>query len=318
MEWGLTRTTRSRPGWIMLEDAEAQALIRAMEQLHSAISLEERFGLILDAYRQYEIVLFELGLNEVLGLRERWPESRRGISLVAQPLSNFLTAQRHYADRAYASVGKISTSDEARALAKKRWTDFKAEFPIVSDIAELRDHSQHVAHLVHGMVKSMGVQRKCDCEHATQSKCSREGVESRIIPFLKADKLREYTDVNRGIQPDTLDRLAAMGDRVSITWLLRSYVDAIAEWHQQIREQISEDLQMAESIVRDAVERAQTAFDDNRTYVQVVRQDTNGDVVESFGVFTDPIDTIKLLHRQYPIPKNLSSRFISTDCESSE
>lgn len=232
---------------IELTEAEYHSIVAAMQQLHRATDIEEKFDLLLENFLEYEQELLTLSLKSSLFPRLDDHRVATERQLVNRRVVNFLSSARLYIDQVQHSISQLFARGGAPDAAKL----FSAEYDehLEYRIAEaLRNFSQHRALPVHVLSWPSGWEKM-----ETESRRLRFG----FIPSISADELA----AEGGFKASVLEELHGSGQaKFSLTLVFRRYVESLANVHEQIRVAIADQIERDHELVRGALDRAQVDF----------------------------------------------------------
>jgi hypothetical protein len=212
------------------------------------ISIEEKFALIVGNYADYEAALLDLTPTPPLKMTFSYSWAHDGRILVNRRLANLLTATRMYVDQVDRDV-KAVCGNEAAAIDTKaaRSKEYDSRFGYRL-MEALRNHVQHHDLPVGSM--SWEIKRV----HGEDGGAPRV----RQSTVAKLDVLR--LESNKDFKPTILAELRLRGRFVAITPLVREYVDGLAAAHGVVREKTGPHIEVAESILTETIEEAQSAW----------------------------------------------------------
>lgn len=293
----LLEAIRRNSGTVEITDREFAEISTAKRSLVIAIGFEEKFYLLLENYAEFERALLDLTLRRLVFADSDWSNFQDDILTVNRRLANLLSAARSYLDQVdhelVSLFGDGSASVTAVRTARGAEYDRRLGYRAME---ALRNYLQHRSFPVHNL--SFGMQR--------DEVGSRTFAAHTIVPSVSVAELSR----DGGLKPGVLEELVAKGPMVSLTPLVREYVEALARVHTALRTAVAEEVAQWEENVRVSIERARNGCgDSNIGFVAVARGEDAE--VEEVQLFAELINRRKLLERKGHHTTMLANHYVS-------
>jgi hypothetical protein len=225
-----------------IERAEFERIRSSKERLLDIFRTEEKFGLILENYREFEQTLLEITLQRMVFHETDWSGRVSEIYLVARRLVNLLTTSRLYLDQVRHDLGSLYGSDSQQRKDFDDWTHIEYDGRLGYRIMEaLRNYVQHRSIPVTTL--SVGWQRR-------ELPSGEFGVHT-ANPKLDVNSLIE----EGGFKASVLEELKNLpefqqqrGD-VPIKMYVRQYVEGLASVHQKLQELLHPEVPTHEAVL---------------------------------------------------------------------
>lgn len=206
--------------------AEARA---AMRHVLGALSVEEKFNLVLENFEEFERELLAGALGRSLFRREDWSEQMTELHRVNRRLVNLLATTRLYVDQVPHDLRNMY-GPGARHV--ELFTAFKAREYMkrlgYRVMEALRNYMQHRSLPIHALVH----------DQRLRDRPGRPLMEHTLTPELDPEALREDGKFKAGV----LAELEPLGDRVPIPPLVREYISGLAAVHRDVRALLEPDV----------------------------------------------------------------------------
>lgn len=310
MKYKITRTVLGPQPSIEIGFDEYSSIKRAKRNLVVFLGIEEKLDLLLENYAEYERSLLDLALHQMLYRDLDWPSFRADIQLVNRRFTNVLAAARLYVDQVKHDLGAIYGSDsEVLQSVEKELSaqyDSKLGFRVLE---ALRNHIQHRSLPVHRMSYPTKVE-----EPGVPSSKIRFGV----VPSLDTAQLEEDGKFKRTILEELKGRGGAF---VSLTLLVREYVEGLGRVHEALRDATEKDVSCWEAALAFVEQRATMGFAEDPpglVGLAVVSEDDEGLWSEIDHIFSDIAKRRQSLVRKNRILQKLSDRYVSGAAEEGE
>ena len=308
MKYKIARDAMSLAGEILLTPAEYASIRLAKRQLIVFLGIEEKFDLLLENYAEYERCLFDLAFHRLLYRDLDWISAQGDRQLVNRRLANLLSAARLYLDQVSHDLTKLYDPDVEIVTAVKDECKQQYDTKLGYRVMEaLRNYAQHRSLPVHDLYYPARVE-----EPQTAESKWRYGV----VPLLHTVRL----DADGGFKQNILDELKKRPPKVSLTPMVREYVEGLGAVHDVFRSQTKTHVESADETIAMVEQRARNAFGENPLLgLAVVAEDEENEGVwtEVDHIFSDLTQRRRILAGKNGLLKNLSRRYvrISSDHE---
>lgn len=97
--YGITCLVLAPPGIVEISKEEFEELCHAKQSVVVAASMEEKFDVLLENYREFEHDLLDLALGQMVSFDLSWESFRFDVQRVNRRVANLLSAARSYLDQ---------------------------------------------------------------------------------------------------------------------------------------------------------------------------------------------------------------------------
>jgi hypothetical protein len=318
MRYRITRAVSSAPGEIEITKAEFEATKKAQDSLVAVVSIEEKFDLLIENYREYERSLLDSALHHMIEQHHEHDDFMAERRTVARRLANLLTSTRLYVEQVTKDAARLYGEGSAKATTVKALLrneyDRTLEYRVMW---ELRNHVQHQGVFVGGIsFPPTGTSTatitlpRCVSEScaARNPRLEAEGYNKDVLKELKAEVAKTKGKTKRKYEG------------VPLTPLVRRFVELLGEAHDAIRKIVADDAAEWEKQLEKIESQAQSEFkrppdpllglavvaDDEPTFTRSETVYLNRDDIVNYKVS---------LQRKNSIFVNLSKRYVSSEEE---
>lgn len=202
------------------------AVVEANRQIRLALSIEEKFNMLLDNYRTFELDLLEASLGSMVFAEFDWTWSQERIYTASRHLSNVLSMARSYID----SVHHNLDENIVHPLFALQYDD-TLEYRVMESV---RNYTQH---------QDIGV---------TRFQLPMERVENDgLVTVRHSIKLQLPTALLTELKANVRAELSAADiNEIPVIPYVRIYISALARVHRSIRETVLPDMTPYETEIR--------------------------------------------------------------------
>ena len=256
--------------------------------LIEALGIEQKLGLVLQNYEEYERELLNSTLRRAIFSEYRWASFSTETQLFNRRLINLLTTCRLYLDHISHTLSLVygKNSSSLELLKQKRSAEYDSNLGY-RVVEALRNYVQHRGLPVHGLQYSL--MQEEDDTHSF--------LKYTVTPRIRISELREDAKFKRSV----LKELEALGndEEVDLKPLIRKHIESIGRIHQFIRELIADDLEKWDNSFLQLQERIGGRGRLDTNGFAVVIEGESGGYAEFIRIFFDLIE-----HRQSLSRKN--------------
>lgn len=300
MEYTLEPLTIGLRATVPLSEDEYRGIQSAKSSLALALSLEEKFDLVVENYLELEESLVATGIRHMViaGWDYRQVQVERG--LFNRRLVNLLTAARTYIDHAPQHMNDLRAAgccDEAYSIAAHFSEQYDSRLGYRA-MSALRNYVQHCGFPLHVF--------KYNAAWADRP----DGLlfKHTIELYLSPDQL----EADGKFKASVLDELKASGERADLMRLARDYIEGLWVVHHAARSAIREEVSRRETVLAETINRFAQAVGEDVKYVGATVRES-GSIVERIQVFMDSIEYRKYLERKNVSLANLPRRYVTTE-----
>lgn len=294
----LTRGILGQKATIAIAEADYLALQRAREVLVEALGFEQRVGLVYDNYIEYEATLLRGALQGLIYATTSYSEFMGDLHTVNRHLMNLLSACRAYIDllRHFARTffGENTTKEASVIAMLSEQYDSLLGYRVME---ALRNVALHRGAAVHTLTQQFWWVEDSE-PHISRG---------ALVPALVPKRLAE----EGGFKAQVLSELT--DDIVDIRPLVKQYVAGISIAHGKVRDMLKAEVTHADSVFLSAIARYRKEGEDEILGLLAARARPNGTWYDAINIFTDLMDSRKLLERKHRTHVNLWKHFTTNE-----
>lgn len=298
MRYLLTQVVLGPHEEIELSREEYEEIGRAMRNLFIALGLEEKFDLLLGNYFDYESELLNLALHHSIYRDLDWFKAHDHIHMLNRRLVNLMSAGRMYKDQIDHDLSTIYGKSSAKASAVDEEASRQYDTSLGYRFIEAtRNYTQH---------RSLPVQFLSYPTHIEH--VSVRAIRHFIEPKIQVKRLLQDGRFKKAV-------LAEFGDveHISITPLVREYMDSIAKVHGRLRDEVSPECQTWGSVISEAQSRAEQVMGSDIVGLAVAKLDhPHSGYRDIQYVLDEPIKRRKGLEKRNSIQTFFSRSYVSS------
>jgi len=286
--------------YIVVSRAQFEDAKCARKGLLDALSIEEKFDILIENYFEFERDLLEITLRNTLFHEKDWSSFQSEIHLIDRRIINLLTTSRLYLDQLNHQVsstyGKVS---KVQASLKKKLSDEYDSTRGYRVLDALRNFVQHrdlpVFRLQHGASRK---------DVASKSKRT-------ITPSLSVSRLKDDKSFKKSI----IKELELLGDNVDLKPLIRESMEAFGRIHSLVRDSWADDVTRWDKAILELRKLYQDRFGVFDVGLSVVAIDDNGKIDEAASIFEDLIQRRKSLRQKNLAITRFNAEIITSESE---
>lgn len=277
------------------EDFENVAL--AKRSLVGAVGLEEKFHLLLENYFEFEQSLLCQTLRRQVFAGGDWGGFQEDILTVNRKLANLLSAARLYFDQIEHSLTSLFGDESEVLIAVRRARQVEYDQRLGYRALEaLRNYLQHRGFPVHYLSFNTEAEGTGDARLLAYT----------IIPKISTAEVQK----DGKVKPEVLRELLQQGRLVSLTPLVRDYVEGIAGVHSVLQNGIQESASIWEEAISRMIECGEAALGEDP--VGYVASTQNGaDSEQEVELFKDLPERRRYLEQKGRYAARLGRCFVS-------
>lgn len=303
----ITRFGVNAAAGIDISPEEFERIVAAKQGVGAVVAIEEKFNLLMENYAEFERELLDITLRRVVFQDADWENFQNDIYLVNRRLVNLLSACRLHIDQARHAISEIygKDSDEFEMMKKLTRAEHgrSGEYRIMDAI---RNHIQHRNLPISGLVLTG---THVDLEGMPAAKHT-------IRVIVDVDSMRKDPKVSAKVIADIESR---DNDGVSITPLVRRYVESLGRIHIEIRSMLTENFTAWSEELAAAVEQGRATFGDDVVGLVATRIDENGGHFDSEHLLIPLGERKAFLERRTAHASALGNHYVSGEAlESSD
>lgn len=278
---------------IDIDEARYSALRASHRLLSNALSIEEKYQIVLSNYLDFEKEIANVAVSEMVIGASDYADFFDVKLLLNLRLVNLLTAARLYNDQLAGHVAQCMPEVDRKGFAKgilAEHYDRNFEYRFME---ALRNHVQHSGTPVHRV--TLGGKRVGE---------NHELLEYSLYVAAKKSELEGDRQFKKAI-------LAEMPDEVDLVLAARAYVESISAVHKTVRDTMSGDVKHSRDLLEEAIDEYKGVHR-GTVFGLRARKLENGSVVEDVPILLQWDDVRIRLESRNNRLVNLRSRYATT------
>lgn len=301
MEYGLTQAFEVSYAFVPVTEAQFDSIRSAASATTLALSIEEKYDLVLENYLELEQAVLSTAANWMLrpsaSAQRMWEES----ALYNRKILNLMSAGRTYSHHVPHHLnglleGGAVTAEAALSTAYDERIGYRA-------LSALRNYAQHRGMPVHMYGYEQGWRRLED------------GAQSASYHAARLALVPEELELDGGFKRAVLDELHNIGTQVDLMWLIRDYLDGLSGAHARIRDAVDGCLGQSDRIIEDASRRFVESANDDPVHLVLVSREDSGMPLERIPVNCAASRFRVKLRQRNPLSVDLASSYVSSEVE---
>jgi hypothetical protein len=264
-----------------LEQDEYNRIRVAKRRLSDALQIEEKYGMLLENYREFKQSLLDSTLEYMLfDSPAAWQSMISMIYQNARRVTNLLSTARLYVDQSVHDLKSIYGDGSDTVAAFKSWKNEQYDGLLGYRAMEaLRNYMQHRGLPVRSI--SVGGQWRGEANVFT------------VRINLVVAELRRDPEFKQ----EVLEQLEAIGPQVPLKKLVREYIQGLATVQARLRQMWANDLKEWERDYLGGRERFVAEFPGTTDYMSLIARDEDGRT-ESEDIFEEPLKRRQMLEKR--------------------
>jgi len=299
MPFQLTTFVLGSNGSTVLSESDYKALLKARESSFQALAIEEKFGLVIQNFLDFERTLNDLALSSLVSMDYEWSAFIDSIQLVNRQLVNLLSTCRLYVDHIPQHLNSLFGPSAAQAAkftdATSKEYDSSLGYRVMY---ALRNYVQHSGFPVHSLKIGGGW-----LEPLKPSK-SRHMVNA----FVSIAELEKEPQFKKTV----LEELKALGPTVDIKQMVRQNHSSFSRLHAYVRTLISPDLKQWDALLESTLVQWKSTHGE-ATGLSVVEVDDKNHIVAEHSIFDDMIKRRRYLASKNMTVTNMELHYVSSE-----
>lgn len=297
MEKGLYYIFTRPPLFVRLSEPEYSALASARAGILELVSVEEKFDILRENYREFELTLAESSIDTLL--RDTDYDTFQEIrTQLARRIANLLSAARLYLDQMCHHFGGSRHPDldlDVNALRREQYDRCLA----FRAMEALRDYTQHRGMPIHKVTLKSKWEGEADAEHKL-----RFGVDFD----LNLDELRD----DGFKKAKVLSEIESAGADFKLKLAIRQYVSCLWEIHLALRSALNTSEQRWAKSLKQAIASVQALSSQETIHAVEMGVREDGFFKDEFYISESPIAYLERLKRKNRSLQKLERRFFSS------
>lgn len=282
-----------------ISEKEFVGLRSAKNNLVIVESIEEKLGILLGNYEEFETTLLSETVHNVVFQDINMSRAKDMIYTLNRRVINLLTSCRMYLDQIRHDLNSIygNGAQVTEVVVRETGRQYDAKLGYRA-MEALRNYVQHRGLPIDGVQHSI-----------TPNEAHTGSAAHTLTPLLNTRKIKE----DGKFKPSVLDELIrAHGEKVDLKPLTREYIEGIAEVHRTFRRTVADDAKGWESDLLSAIEQRR-APDGQSPLLIAVHTDDAGDIVEEIHLSWALLSRRRELGQRMPLYGHLRRPIITSD-----
>jgi hypothetical protein len=278
--------------------AEFEQIVGARRGLLAVLAIEEKFNLLLENYAEFEADLLTRSLRRLVFAESGWSGLQDDIHAVNRRLANVLSSTRLYIDQILHELSALSGS--VPSIVEFARSQLSSEYDLrlgYRAMEVIRNHLQHR----NFPVRTLSVKMVFDRDEEPRR------VRHHLTPCLSVADLREDSKIKQSV----VTELAAAGDAVPITPLVREYVEALGRIHHDIRAALADHVARWDKELLDVLERGTATFTSPVLLAAICESDGNEEPDQSEQLFAELTERRLYLASRSAHASHLANHYVS-------
>lgn len=270
----------------------------AQRNLLVLLDVEEKFGMVVDNFLEYERELLDLALDYMAWHGVGWSPFRSSISLVNRKLANFLTASRLYIDHAKHDISEVYGEHAEKTARVHELFSVQYDRLLGYRVMEAIRNS-----LQHRSLPITSVTHRA----AWEDRADEQLLHHRVIARFRIKDARDDRNFKRSV----IQELEQGGeDAPDITPFVRQYVEGLSSVHHELRLITSPDIESWKGAVLGAIQLYRDVCSEDPRRVVAYQLDDEDTTIEEVQLFRDALDRLEE-QRKRRVPTNVSRWYVS-------
>jgi len=287
MKYQLTKRISTCQHHVDISQEYFEKLKSNKEFLIKALSIEEKFDLVLENYSEFELELLRISVRNMVFNRYDYSSVVTDIYSINRRIINLLTMCRLYKDQVCHNIHTIYGTKSTQAVETQKYSSSEYDSVFGYRVMEaMRNYVQH---------RDLPIK-----EISNQHKWieTSDGKRRKHTVKLLVDVATIAQDGK--FKSSVLAELKSQGGLVEFTPLIRQYIESIGRIHLKIRELIRSELLESDNNFLQAISLYQELTNDrSHKFVHAVALSMDSsNCVELVEIFNDLIDHRKMLEHQ--------------------
>jgi hypothetical protein len=222
----------------LIEESEFERIRKARDHILTAVLIEEKFGMVLENYFEFEQALLDVALRFMVFADMEFASIMRTLFLTSRRVQNLLSSARLYVDQVKHDLSHRYGSDSEQGRSFEAATQREYDTRLGYRAMEaLRNYMQHRSLPLRYVSVALRREKETD------------PVVHVANPELDLPDIRKHG----GFKSNVLAQLEAVGSKPpKLKLLMREYVEGLAEVHIGLRAQLAADTQSAKGVHAEA------------------------------------------------------------------
>ncbi|MEQ1868746.1 MAG: hypothetical protein ABL961_01850 [Vicinamibacterales bacterium] len=284
-----------------MTEAEFDSIVRSRQGIAAALSIEEKFNVVLENFREYELELLSIAQSRLVFSQNDWSRIQDDIHTVNRRLMNLLSAIRLFLDHVDRELHELygPQSIPAQVFSEERGKEYDGRLSFRT-MEAIRNYTQHRSFPVHELSFLLSADTDGNNRH----------VRHTITPSLSVASLQADPKFKKSVAAE----LKPIGKMVQITPMIREYVESIGRIHVKTRSLMAADVETWDATMEQAVGRGKAFFGDDLgiALVRIEGQDEEETWTSTTDLFVDSIHRRRYLQGRSSHAEALARHYVSS------
>ncbi len=305
MDYGLARQVLNYKGFVQITEPEFWEIKAAKDGLLEALFIEEKFDLVIENLLELESTMLNSAVRGAYLHNQDWESYQDERGLLNRRLINLLTAARIYIHHVKHHVKKVFLDAHDMGAAPDLKSLFSREYDARLGFRAgeaLRNFVQHRGFPVHGITFETRRMDRTE-EGISDLRC---GLSTYLVP----EELREDGDFKKSV----LEELESLGNKVDLKFLVRDYIEGIANVHNDIRERVQPQVDHWEEKITSAIARfEQVSPEEGVIALSAIQRNEDGQWVRTVQIFAEFMQYRRTLRKKNSYLQSLGKKYITSE-----
>ena len=300
MLYKLSRLVLGSSAYVEISRQQFGEIVLAKECLIEALYIEEKFGLIVDNYLEFEVDLLKGAARSMVRFKANYEEFQLDRTRVNRRLVNLLTTCKSYVDQSKFHLTNMfgRQSDVSSKFGMDLKTETGVAFRVMSEVRNYAQHRGFPIHSVSSSAKWTGVEDSAKLPFS-------------MVPLIDLSELKEDPSFDRQL----LNLLPSKDGKTDVRPLIRDYLASLGGIHEKLRGRLKPHINGWEMTIVSAIEQFKAQCGEEKSIVGLaaLAKEDGGKISQEVPLFTGFIEYRKGLEAQASSLSTLARRYVTSE-----
>lgn len=257
-------------GIVDISKKEFHELKQANEILKNFYSLTRNYRVVVESYRNVEIIKHDVELNQVIYARYGHNQFYDDSVALNSSILGYLTTSRYFNDSTDKIIDKMLSQSHVASFKQFRSAIYDSVFEY-RFIEKLRNYAQHKDLPIHSSTYHNYVEDPDDIENSDKV--------SLVSLFVSHDELKKDEQFNKATAT-----WKDMSETIDLIFCIRYHMESLWKIHDYLIKAHSELANKARGIILTSIERFMTNTGEQSLGLYCFAQETNNEIAEKFSL----------------------------------
>jgi len=265
-----------------ISEKEYKLLIDVQCSLLKVLEIEEKYNIIIENYKEFELSLMEISLENALHYDPKWTSFRNEIRKTDRKANSLLSSCTIYTKYITEDIGKLGKKfdclvEKISKVIKRIYSNsFEYRF-----MEELRNHVQHCGFSITNFTFERGWE-----SYASEEKLRQE-------PFFYVNT-KKISEIDKKIASKFEEEFKDLPDnKIDLKIYIRKYIESLSELNDYIRNELEHNIKEWIDILHEFKSKHKRKTNSNLPYITIFKK--NKGIMEEKNLFFDYIKARKKL-----------------------